>query len=343
MVRQFPRSIIRAAAVSAEAIAVVTVPDEDDPGSTRSTFHLWRDGGWRSVAHAFAVAALGVDRGPAGDGGDRVAAIDAEGRLLEPFSGQIDEGLVAARAGMANDHILGPIADFALFGDEVLAVGWGGQVWRRQAGGWRPGDLEFFDRKIDETAREALFQKFINGTATEAEQDAYVRAAIDSYGKTPWSLAALAPGDAYACGDEGLLVHFDGARATRIDTHGETRLARAAVGPDGRIWVCGEDATVLVGTASDGFVRQVLPLGDFDFTRITAFGKWICLIDHPDRVLLLEGRTLVELRPPFDPPPKEIHTITVVDGILWIVSHKDILRFDGAQWRRLPFPPAVGE
>lgn len=342
MADPFPRSIIRATAVAADVIAVVTVPDEDDTGTVRSTFHLWSDGGWRSVAHAFAVVALRADQGGSG----RVAAIDVEGRLLEPFPGRLEEGLVTARGALAGTYMLGGIADFALFGDEVLATGWGGQIWRRRDGAWRPGDLELFDRKIDpvvKQTRNALFDKLMAGTATEAEREAYVRGAIEAFGQAPWSLAARGPEDAYACGDRGLLLHFDGARATRIDTHGETRLARATVGPDGRIWVCGEDATVLAGTARDGFVRQVLPLGDFDFTRIAAFGKWICLIDHPDRVLLLEGRTLVELRPPFDPPPREIHTITAADGVLWIVSHKDILRFDGAQWRRLPFPPAVGE
>ena len=58
----------------------------------------------------------------------------------------------------------------------------------------------------------------------------------------------------------------------------------------------------------------------------------------PHALYVLENGEAAVVRTGLSPEPEDAHTIEAVDGALWVIGMKDLVRFDGRRWERIPVP-----
>jgi hypothetical protein len=161
-----------------------------------------------------------------------------------------------------------PLGQFAVVGfnaiagwsaDELVAVGYGGEIWRCQRGAWR---------KIPSPTNVVL-------TAVCCPQ----------------------PDVAFACGQQGVLLRDDGDRWDGIDHHGTEDDLWGMTWHQGRLWVC--SSTNLYRLDDRGRLERMTPgsIPDPTFLHLDSAGDALWTFG-PNHVLhTADGKTWTDLLP----------------------------------------------
>ena len=110
-------------------------------------------------------------------------------------------------------------------------------------------------------------------------------------------------------------------------------------------WFCGHSPTPIVARENaPGQLRVVetAPRGSHTFTDLTLFGDDIYLADTDLKAGGLfvltapatAGSNVAAVELPVDFGTAPVWKVEAMDGILWVLRVKDLLRFDGQQWER---------
>lgn len=201
----------------------------------------------------------------------------------------------------------GAMTQIREIGGVLVACGYGGQVYVRDPGGWRPlgGGLAHLS-----TADRPAHITSIDGTGTD---------------------------DVYAVGFHGRIFHFDGSAWSELDSPVRVHLERVRAS-GGRIYVCGNDATVLCGDRA-GF--DILPIEGFSahLWGIERFGDET-YVAHLDGLLVHDGTAWspVDMRLRDARSPEDGYRLDAFDGVLWSFGPKRVAWFDGTTWTEMPHP-----
>ncbi|MDR1848841.1 MAG: hypothetical protein LBQ75_02260 [Zoogloeaceae bacterium] len=110
---------------------------------------------------------------------------------------------------------------------------------------------------------------------------------------------------------------------------------------ESRIWLCGDNGTLLLGNADDGFKSLSSVEDNQLFTSITMFNGMVYLGSNLGPFVYDPNQPDDGIRPlktTLNPPLKDVHSVDAKDGVLWMIGSKDLARFDGTDWQRIEIP-----
>jgi hypothetical protein len=232
-------------------------------------------------------------------------------------------------------------------GPNLYACGDGGQVYQREAiGTWKILDHGLLDKQLD--ARWILDfmanPNLFNDPGRNKEFDKNLSA---SASLTLLSIVGLLEEDIYVCGGRGNLesaiLHWDGRDFSsllppRLDPGAYTpSLSHLLIESHDRVWACGQQGALLMGNARDGFTQDPAATRDILYYKMAMFREKLHIAGN-DGIYRHDGEALTPLRIGIERRDRGAHTIEEAGGVLWAVSPKDILRFDGSTWERIAWP-----
>jgi hypothetical protein len=331
-------SATRAAALSSSAIDLACSPDADDVGAPFTRLLRLRSGEWTTLDIPQHTESMCQFRDPAGN--VSLYVMSREGDLLNVESGVASKVEDVTLRG--SQHQLGFLNKLRQVGATLYAVGAGGQAYRREAnGGWRVLDRALLDGP---RADSEWILEFARNPALleDPGQHSQLLARLDrERAKLFWALAGEAEDAIYVCGErtDGLLYLWNGVEATACALPASGSLRDILIAPDGAVWICGRDGLVLRGRGRN--FNVVLDLGhEPRFASLAWFEDRLYLgsSSGPHALYVLNNGEAAVVRTGLSPEPEDAHTIEAVDGVLWIVGMKELVRFDGRRWDRIPVP-----
>jgi len=269
-----------------------------EQGTENSSFFMMYDGEWYKYKFAGAWSAISMATiKPSGK--DRtVVAISPRGAYWE----------VAPKAIRETHNEIkewgNPLRALATVGDSIYACGMGRTVMRRRGpGAWEemgPGTLDSDEGEI------VGFE----------------------------DLAGFAENEMYAVGWRGEIWRFANRRWRRLDSPVSGNLNAVCCGGDGRVYVVGDDGTMLRGRNE---VWEVLRTDRMDNLMDVAFHQDMVYVATDFEILKLEGDLLSAEEAfvdPEDPPATCLHLLEAADGLISLGT-KDLFRLRNAVWERL--------
>ena len=146
----------------------------------------------------------------------------------------------------------------------------------------------------------------------------------------------------YAVGQRGSIYFWNGETVRKLDCPVRSTLIDIHVESDDAIWICGGDGTLLKGNHRTGF--RLCPgtgLGTTLFQRMTMYDGTLYLAasgGDPFGLFTYRDGRIAPVRTGLQPEIADPHFVDSAHGVLWAMSIKDIVRFDGHAWERIDFP-----
>jgi hypothetical protein len=145
------------------------------------------------------------------------------------------------------------------------------------------------------------------------------------------AIGGFAHDELYAAGWHGDIRHFDGKRWTPCRSPVETVLTALCCAPDGQVYICGQDGTLLRGRGAD-WERLAQDLGE-DLWSLAWFDGALYAASAC-AVYRLDGEALHAIDFGAD-QPSTCYGLSAADGVMWSIGPKDIMAFDGQSWSRI--------
>ncbi len=326
----------RMRAVSKDLIYIATTPEAQELGVKFTGLCQYADEAWSYETLRLAVADMALFRKPGGK--HRIMHILSEDGAVYNVYTKLTETIAPSDAAFRARHRPGLFRRIRQLGDTLIAIGGGGQNYKRGADGrWTVLDEGLFDgpdRGIAMT--EELLAK---GRPSKEEIEAYNRIMQLDASKTLWSIDGRSESDFYVCCNEGRIFRFNGEKFEEARVEGSHSLTAVLFESRDRVWACGREGTLLLGNLRDGFrvVDEVVGAPSFTSLAMLEGRLYIGSIAKPRGLFVLDGTGVHRVRS--EPNIDDVSTIQAVDGVLWVMGNHNIARFDGTSWKRIPFPP----
>ncbi|WP_146126868.1 hypothetical protein [Labrys okinawensis] len=350
-----PLTFSRMRAVSKDILYIAAVPDGNEVGSAFTRLCQYNNGDWSFRNYDFSTESLALFKAPSVEfrvmyilsGSGEVRNVDDEyAREYTVTPEQVSD--------FKRKYRMGRSLNMRQIGDRLYVVGDGGQNFRREADGlWSPLDTSIFDPYASsDWAEEALdpaggwdklFKLFEENTseATEFRRKGELRARNTMLTR----VYGLSEDDIYLCGAKGAFFHWNGSVMRKIAGDFSESLTGIVAESHSKVWVCGRGGLLMVGNADEGF-RIISNAGIHAFSSIAIFDRIIYLssISQPRDLFMYDGKHFQRVHSSLTPGIEDVSQIDAVDGALWVMGQKDILRFDGTQWERIQHPenPPIG-
>ncbi|MDB4946390.1 MAG: hypothetical protein JWP97_5924 [Labilithrix sp.] len=248
------------------------------------------------------------------------AALSEEGAVGLMFPEMIVEQIPDAGPRHESSKGYGYLNAMRQIGDHLYACGFAGQVYKRSG----PDHWIHFDEGLLQEGVEAEGKYFIQAIDGPNEQSIYVA------------------GSEYLAGSPGRADHWNGVGWTRLELPRATgRITNIFVESPERIWMCGSGGTLITGNARDGFTTVGQLGASTLFLSMTRFGDRYYLASNVGLFSMDPNEpepTVREVRTGLQPELVDANVVQVADDVLWSMGPKDIARFDGTTWVRIPHP-----
>lgn len=244
------------------------------------------------------------------DAMDRPAfvCVSEEGRVWFHLRERIVEDIPEAGLRKPTSLKLGYIGGIRQLGQDLFTFGYAGQIYRRSA----PDKWESFDAGI-------------LGNSADKYDVSDICVAEDTF----FAVTRM--------GGKGRIYSKTSDRwKIEANPSGEWLNAIQA-GPDGIVWACGRNGTILKGSASTPFELVGDPECNDEFLSLVLYrGKlWL---SSATSIYIYEADRLSKVRAGIPRDIWSANRLQVVDDVLWSFGPEDILRFDGQEWTRFICP-----
>jgi hypothetical protein len=142
----------------------------------------------------------------------------------------------------------------------------------------------------------------------------------------------------YIGGLKGDLRLWDGTTLRKLDSGTTEALTNIFVETPDRIWICGREGTLLRGNARDGFANLSFLTDHRLFTSIQIHDGqcWLASNAMPMGVFRYDTNGGRPERAPGS--PRDIHTLSSSEGVLWGFGLKTIARYENGEWTLIQHP-----
>ncbi|BCH68002.1 hypothetical protein RvVAT039_pl08350 (plasmid) [Agrobacterium vitis] len=340
-------SFTRLCAVNRDIVYLGTMPDDQELATPFMAICQYNAGEWSYESFDFALASLTLYREPGSP--HRVLYVLGETGTVVNFHTKDRETILDLSKAPRTKHRFGYLVKIRQIGDHLYVCGDGGQTYRRSSDGqWDALDVEFYDGPdaiMDPTSElsklDALLDQKANRTPENFEKIKKLRK--ENSPKTLWDLSGLSEDSIYFTGEKETVYWFDGEKIAEIPTEADRGLLSILVENEDRVWVAGRDGNFFVGNHKTGF-RDLDALRGIDgwpsFNGMTMFNGRLYLSSYADPrgLFVFDGHHVEQVRSGLTPDIEDVSAVEAVDGVLWVMGRKDLLRYDGTHWERIDFP-----
>jgi hypothetical protein len=250
------------------------------------------------------------------------AALSKHGEveLTWPGGGRAIEQIEGAGLKRDTPPIYGYVNSIKEIGGALYVCGSGGQVYQRENGSWK---------HIAETLMSAVRLPEVGSPTLQRDIGQRDFSDIDGYSST----------DLYVVGGDGEIHHFDGTTWTRCKTSTEEILNAVHCDPQGRVWVCGFNGTLLCGDFRIGFKELSRYDDNMIFSSLTSLNGVIYLASDEGLYFVNnENGRIEKVKAALSPDLIDANVVISVDDVLWSIGYKDIAYFDKKKWTRINHP-----
>lgn len=233
-------------------------------------------------------------------------------------------------AGLEVDEPRGQLTQIRHIGTRPYACGASNQVYRREADGWAPIDHAIRDRP--QAALSDVLGRIKAGDSDLTAMSLKLREYTvlhDIAGRDEKSI--------YACGSNGVVLHYDGTEWIAIESGTRQHLQAIHCVSDSDVLICGYNGTLIRGNHKLGFRRVPLGRVDMNFWAVQEFEGEIYLGTTHGLLQIQDGEVrVVEID---DAPYRyPVGTLECVGRVLWAVSDKFVLRLHDKCWQVVEHP-----
>ncbi|ACM39786.1 MULTISPECIES: hypothetical protein [Rhizobium/Agrobacterium group] len=340
-------SFTRLCAVNKDIVYIGTTPDDQEMATPFTAICQYDAGEWSYETFDFPLASLTLYREPGSS--QRVLYVLGEAGTAVNFHTKTREIIVDLLNAPRRKHRLGYLQSIRQVGDHLYVCGDGGQTYRRSSDGqWQALDLGFFDGPdaIMDPKSELRLMSSLTRIKENRTEENYAKLKIlreENQSKTLWNLSGLSEDSIYFAGEKKTVYWFDGEKITEIPTEADRGLLSILVENEDRVWVAGRDGNFLVGNHKTGF-RDLDALRGIDgwpsFNGMTMFNGRLYLSSYADPrgLFVFDGHHVEQVRSGLTPDIDDVSAVEAIDGVLWVMGRKDLLRYDGTHWERIDFP-----
>ena len=145
------------------------------------------------------------------------------------------------------------------------------------------------------------------------------------------SIAGFSTDDMYAVGRKGIIWHFNERVWRRVVSPTNVILPSVCCADDGNVYACGLRGTLLCGRGDEWRIIETEDI-DADMWDVEWF-KGKLYLSTMMCVYRLDGNNL---KYAFGKEqPKTAYHLSSADGVLWSIGGRDIMAFNGKQWKRI--------
>jgi hypothetical protein len=274
--------------------------------------------------------------------------LSIEGHVYYFGTPPVTEIIPGTLADKANYQDWGRLSVIRNIHDNMYVCGDRGQIFIRRAG-W-----SHLDKSLLKTAEAEKPDYFGMARGQEKTERMLAWAQRLQSGDGTYTLIlndinGLSDSDLYLCGSmvghpwqKGRIYHWNGMTLNEVSVRTTNALTKIYVQNRDVVWICGRGGQLFAGNARDGFSLASGLSGEQLFSAITEYqGKiWIACASSPEGSALYthDGTTLAQVRTPLEPDIADVFHVEATDGVLWAIGRRDIIRFDGTTWERIPHP-----
>ena len=150
-------------------------------------------------------------------------------------------------------------------------------------------------------------------------------------------LGILPNGNLIAVGDSGFVAQLAGGKWNVLKMDFDENLNSIFVENSETIWICGFNGALLKGNFSSGF-KDLSSIDDNNyFQSICKFGETL-YIGSSDGVFEFDGNKIRKAPGTAKFNLKQISYMESIDGVLWVLSNKLLVRFNEKQWEAFTHP-----
>jgi hypothetical protein len=162
----------------------------------------------------------------------------------------------------------------------------------------------------------------------------------DAMGKFYFGVDGPSEDEIYVCGAHGTILVWDGSSFETLPPMTEATYVDIFVESADRIWISGRKGTLVRGNRRDGFNPVAVTARQQLFSKMTWYDGKLYLASgaNPRGLFAYHRARIDQVWSGLTPDILDAHTVDSMDGVLWVVGSKDILRFDGKRWERIDHP-----
>lgn len=222
------------------------------------------------------------------------------------------------------EKIYGQFNHIRVINGDLYACGDGGQVYKNNQNEWKSIGVGLEEAPIELKNQGLSFLEYENDLA---------------FNRCFYNINGFNNNSLYVCGtqgDDGFIAFFDGFKWLAVKRITSSSLHRITLCPDGKnILITGQDGTLLKGNIDDGFKNLKNRSINSTFYQAAFYQEMIYIASEQGlyKYADLEYSIVSELS-----DVQGIITVEEKDGILWVLSYKQLIRFDGKTWDRINHP-----
>ena len=326
--------------------------DEHDVGMPFTRISVYDNGEWAFYDIDYWTADIGLKKKNLPYDSSEIFILAQTGEVIPLFNlGGVVNVQSLNQYRMPPGSRTGYLTAINQIGDSWFAVGDAGQVYMRSLlaeDDWRLFDPQLIDVQRPPRQTDVLDLVRNLELLNDAEyMRRYTTEADENVTLTLQSICGDSLSNIYICGGRGnirrSLIHSSGKFFQELSVFDRNEikytesLIHILMDSDERVWVCGHHGQILYGDHLSGFQHHTASGGQEHYYRMTSFRDRVFIAGTND-IYRIEDDTLTAIS--VNTPRVDVgaHFIESVDDVLWVVSPKDILRFDGSVWERVKYP-----